>query len=557
MPWVIAVFCMTAGACLTVALTHGLIWWRQRESWAHLLFALAAVGTVACAWCDLAMAQAQSPAEFSTAVRWIHVAVWLIVVPLAAFVRLYLHAGRPWLMWAFFGVRTFALIPDFLTGQNLNFRVITRLQEINFLGETVATPVGDPNPWVLVNQFSTLMLLVFVIDASISAWRNGDRQGPVVLGGSIVLCIVAATIQPVAIVWGHRPWPVTTSLFFLGIIVATCYELAGKVIRTEKLADELRVSRQQALLAAQAIQAHHSEISHLARTASLSGLSPSIAHEVNQPLTAILSNAQAGLLILKNDNVDLHVIREILRDIETDDRRASEIIHMVRALSKKADFQPRSLDANKLIEDVLKIMNHDLQSREVRLVSSLAADLPSIRGDWVQLQQVLINLILNAGDAMAQVDKGLRVITLRSAFIDGQGIDICVMDTGGGIAAGAEERIFEPYFTTKQQGLGLGLSLSREIVAAHEGRLWAENLAAGGAAFHLTIPPMIAHSPHDIAERSTLSTPLGSLAAPLSIRHLPKSVMRNSICSLLRIRADLKKGAVTYVKGRGPVSGGS
>jgi Histidine kinase-, DNA gyrase B-, and HSP90-like ATPase len=141
---------------------------------------------------------------------------------------------------------------------------------------------------------------------------------------------------------------------------------------------------------------------------------------------------------------------------------------------------------------------------------------------------------------------GARVITLKSALIERQGIEFCVMDTGVGIAAGAEERIFEPYFTTKQQGLGLGLSLSREIVAAHEGRLWAENLAAGGAAFHLTIPPMIAHSPNDIAEHSKLfSDRLGSLADPLAIRHLPKSVMRNGICSLLRIWGDLKKEATT------------
>jgi C4-dicarboxylate-specific signal transduction histidine kinase len=210
-----------------------------------------------------------------------------------------------------------------------------------------------------------------------------------------------------------------------------------------------------------------------------------------------------------------------LRDIETDDRRASEIIHMVRALSKKDKFEPLSLDANKLIEDVLKLMASELQSRGMRIVTLLAADLPSIRGDWRQLQQVLINLVLNASDAIMQTSNGPRVITVRSTPVTGKGVDISVIDSGGGIAPGSEEKIFEPYFTTKQQGLGLGLSLSREIVTAHEGRLWAENLAAGGAAFHLTIPSTLPQSIGDLVECAEPASDYSTgLLGPLNFKHV-------------------------------------
>jgi len=235
-------------------------------------------------------------------------------------------------------------------------------------------------------------------------------------------------------------------------------------------------------------QEHRGEVARLLRAASLGELSSALAHELNQPLAAILYNAQAAQLFLARGEFDMEEIRHILGDIVTDDQRASEVIRRLRALLTKGEFQPQLLDANELIQEVLKLMNHDLIARKVGVITQFTPGLPSIRGDRVQLQQVLINLILNAGDAMSQRPRHVRTLTLGSCRVTGAGVEISVADTGSGIPPGGEEKIFEPYHTTKPQGLGLGLSLSRSIVFAHGGRLWAENRAGGGAVFHCTIP---------------------------------------------------------------------
>ena len=235
------------------------------------------------------------------------------------------------------------------------------------------------------------------------------------------------------------------------------------------------------------VQTHRNEAAHLLRAASLGELSTALAHELKQPLAAILSNAQAAQLFLAKDKWDLQEFREILTDIVAADRRATDIIDRVRALMKKEEFRPQPLEANHLIRDVLILMHHELAGHCVQVVTELTESLPFVGGDRVQLQQVLINLILNAQDAMAQLTKNSRMLTLRSARV-GESVQISVADTGYGIPPGGEETIFQSYYTTKPQGLGLGLSLSRSILLAHGGRLWSENQAGGGATFHCTLP---------------------------------------------------------------------
>ena len=246
--------------------------------------------------------------------------------------------------------------------------------------------------------------------------------------------------------------------------------------------------------------AHRNEVAHLLRAASLGELSSALAHELSQPLTAILGNAQAAQLILARKNCDLEEIREILDDIASDDKRAGEIIGRLRTLLKKGEFQPRLLEANELIHEALKLLNYDLMAHHIRVITELGVGLPSIRGDSVQLQQVLINLILNAVDAMSERAQTARTLTLESCQLEDSGIRFSVADTGNGIAPGSEEKIFEPYHTTKPRGLGLGLSLSRSIVFAHGGRLWAENRPAGGAVLHFAIPEWkLERNPSDVA----------------------------------------------------------
>jgi two-component system, LuxR family, sensor kinase FixL len=600
MSWVTVIFSMTASACLTMALLYGLIWWRRRESWAHLLFALAALGTAAGAAGELAVMRSESPAQFVAAIGWEHLAAWVTVLALAGFVRLYLRAGRTWLLWTVCGLRSVSLLLNLWVGQNRIYRDITSLPHSSFLGESIAIVPVVANLWLYVGQLSLLALVIFVLDAALSAWRRGDRKVAVIVGGSIVFFVAAANLQAILIFWGYVQWPLTVSLFCLGIIAAMGYELGGEALRAMQLGRDLRASEERMTLAAEAAnlgvwirefasnevwatdqwrtlfgfaktehlhhdtflqrlhpqdrnitesamakatqgdgrylseyrillpdggfrwiasqgciefdrhgqplrlqgvslditarklaeleaQSHRNEVAHLLRAASLGELSSALAHELNQPLAAIMSNAQAALLFLAREKFNLDEIREILRDIVSDDKRAGEVIKRLRALLMKGEFKPQTLQANELIQEVLKLMHYDLTARAMQVATEFSPGLPTIRGDRVQLQQVLINLILNAGDAMSQPHNARR-LTLRSNRVGGNVVQISVADTGSGIAPGDEERIFEPYHTTKAQGLGLGLSLSRTIVMAHGGRLWAENQATGGAAFHCTIP---------------------------------------------------------------------
>ena len=184
MNWVTIIWSMVASACLTLAAMHLLVWFRNRTAWANLLIALTAVATAAMAFCELWMMRAATPGQFATALRWLHVPAWVIIVSLVGFVQFHLRAGRLWLAWTVCGLRTFSLLLNFLTGQNLNYREVTVLRHIPFFGESVSVAEGVSNPWMLVGQVSLVLLVVFVADATITVRRRGDRRKALVTGGS-------------------------------------------------------------------------------------------------------------------------------------------------------------------------------------------------------------------------------------------------------------------------------------------------------------------------------------------------------------------------------------
>jgi PAS domain S-box-containing protein len=236
------------------------------------------------------------------------------------------------------------------------------------------------------------------------------------------------------------------------------------------------------------VEERRKEVTHLTRVAILGELSGALAHELNQPLTAILSNAQAAQRLLARNPVDLAMVREILDDVVTDDLRAGEVITRLRALLKKgeATFQP--LDLNGVATEVLALARSELIDRHVTVSTRLAPGLPNILGDRVQLQQVMLNLLLNACEAMSSKRLAERMLTVSTA-LDGNGLLLTsIADRGDGICSDAADRLFEPFFTTKSHGLGLGLSICRSIIAAHGGRLWADNNPDGGAKFTFALP---------------------------------------------------------------------
>jgi signal transduction histidine kinase len=230
------------------------------------------------------------------------------------------------------------------------------------------------------------------------------------------------------------------------------------------------------------------QLEHLSRVAMLGELSGGLAHELNQPLTAILSNAQAAQHLLASKTADPQMLAEILRDIVAADQRAGEVIRRLHALFKGGETELARLDLGGVVRDVVRIVQGDFVVRSVDLDVELGEGLPAVRGDRIELQQVMLNLAMNACDAMSGEDVPQpRGLVIRAAAAGGEAV-VSFVDTGPGFAAQSYERLFEPVYTTKPKGLGLGLSISSAIVRAHGGRLWGANNAGRGASFHIALP---------------------------------------------------------------------
>jgi two-component system, LuxR family, sensor kinase FixL len=232
------------------------------------------------------------------------------------------------------------------------------------------------------------------------------------------------------------------------------------------------------------------ELAHISRVATMGEMAGAIVHELSQPLTAILANAQAGLRFLGPDAQSLAEVSEIFQDIVADDKRARTVIQNLQSLFRKGAAEHQPLMLNALINDVASVVGTDAMRRSVRLELDLATRLPLVSGDRVQLQQVVLNLVVNAFDAVADVNGQARTVVLRTRTLDEHSVHMDVADTGPGIADDALASIFEPFVTTKRTGMGMGLSVSRSIIGAHGGKIWAENNPGGGATFHVVLPAL-------------------------------------------------------------------
>jgi PAS domain S-box-containing protein len=859
MSWITIIWSVGAGACLTLALIQLIVWFKDRTARANLVFSVLAIAAISFAALELVMMRAETPEQFGTAMRWIHVSAWVAIIALVAFVSLYLRAGRRWLGWTVIGVRTLSLILNFMLSPNLNYRQITGVRRIPFLGEQVSTAQGVPNPWMLVAQFSLVLLVIFVIDAAITVWRRGDRRQALIVGGSIVLFVVASVVQAILVTWGFVSMPLTVSVFYQAIVVAMAYELSYDIIHAAALVrqsdareaalreseqrfrivadaapvliwmsgvdklctffnkpwleftgrtleqeigngwaegvhpDDLQwcltiyteafdarqpfvmqyrlrrhdgeyrwlsdqgvprydaqgnfagyigscidvtefVNEEQALRASEermslaadaanlgiwewdletneiwttktrrgflglpvsgkatlkdfvsrvhvddrdriqkalndaiengkeyqsefrvllpdghvrwmaargrcltnakgrtiglrgvsmdmteqkqaeekfrlAVEAspngivliegegkivlvnaqtekmfgysrgeligesievlvperfrgrhpldrtqfvaapkarvmgagrelfarrkdgtefpveiglnpidtangvvvlaavaditarkqaelellqHREELGHLSRVAAMGELAASIAHELNQPLSGITSNASAGQRFIDRGEVDLLELRELLGDIIADGRRAGEVIRGLQRMVKKEVRARQRVNLNDLVTNVVRMVTPNAMLQSCQLETLLQPNLPQIEADPVQLQQVVLNLVINAFDAMGETPVNQRRVVIVTERKDGGAVCTSVRDYGPGIPQEMSERIFEQFFTTKPRGLGMGLSIVRSIITSHGGTITAGNAEGGGARFDFTLPAKIA-----------------------------------------------------------------
>jgi two-component system, LuxR family, sensor kinase FixL len=244
---------------------------------------------------------------------------------------------------------------------------------------------------------------------------------------------------------------------------------------------------------AEALQ-HQAQLGHLSRVAVMGELAASIAHELNQPLSGIISNASAGQRFIDRGNVDLRELRELLADIVADGRRAGSVISTFRGMIKKGDSARQRVNLNDLVTNVVRMLNSDAMLHSCTLETLLDPHLPAIGGDPTQLQQVLLNLVINAFDAMRDTPLSSRKVVIATEQNGDGAICASVRDYGTGIPGEARERLFDHFFTTKAEGLGMGLGIVRSIVESHGGTIVAENIEGGGARFSFTIPAKAAAS---------------------------------------------------------------
>ena len=602
------IWSMNASACLTLAGINFLVWYRNRAALANLLFTLLAMGTAAWSFCELWMMRADTLVEFATVLKWGHVAVWMLIVSLVAFTHVYLKSGRPWLAWTVCGSRTFLLFPNFLVGLNLNYLEITRLGHLRLLGESVAIAEGVPNPWIRLGELNLVLLIIYLTDATITAWRRGDRHRALTAGTGVVFFAFVSSGQSLLTHWGMIRVPYVGSISFMGLIVVMGYELSSEMIRASQLYLQLqkseaglheieermrlavercefgtwtrdlakreiwatdrcrelygftetepleiekilerihpddrngvRLALEKAIesgvgheaeyrvvsrdgevrwvtsrssveldsagkpviirgvmhdITARKVAEQESEgmrraIAHAGRVSMMGQLASALAHEINQPLGAILRNAEAAELFLQHESPDLDELRAILADIRKDDQRAGKVIGRMRGLLKRQEMDKRPVDVVELVGEVAALVRSDALARHVNLEVAVANDLPPVFGDAVPLQQVLLNLIVNGMDALDETDQGKRLVSVTAAPGGPKMVEIAVNDSGRGIPADKLNSIFEPFFTTKADGIGMGLSISRTIIEAHGGRIWAENQHECGASFRFTLP---------------------------------------------------------------------
>jgi len=286
--------------------------------------------------------------------------------------------------------------------------------------------------------------------------------------------VVASMLQAQLVIWGLVHMPIMRSPAFLIMLAAITYELCRDIVASARIETEALRLRD--------------ELAHVARVGTLSQLSGSLAHELNQPLAAILRNTEAAQIMLRSDSPDLTELRAIVADIHSDDQRAGAIIERMRALLKRNSLELQTVSLQPLAQEVLALVRGDAAARHVALDCAMPDGLPPVMADRVQVSQVLLNLLVNGIDAVADSKGPARRVAIEARRTDERTVEVRVADSGHGIKPDMLSRLFEPFVTTKPKGMGIGLAVSRTIVEAHGGRLSAQNNQGSGATFRFTLP---------------------------------------------------------------------
>ena len=478
MSLVTTLWSMQAAAALTLAVLYGLVWSIDRRNLANLTLCIVAVAMAVAARDEVRMMHAATTTEYGEWTRLIYLPLFFALVGQMFFVHLFLGTGRVWLLSIIVGARVVVLAGNFLTHPTFAWREIVGLRQVTFLCEQVS--IAGPavlRSWHWLSLASYLLIIVFIADAALRAWRRGGAEGrrkALVIAAGVGIPLTLTAVYSQAVLLGALPLPFLVTPSFLITIVVMAVELSRGFILNRQTRQELEELR--------------AELARAGRVTALGQLASALAHELSQPLSAILRNAEAAELHLNGPHPDLDELRAIVTDIRKDDQRAGDVIEQMRSLIKRRTLQMHPLALNEVVEDVISLVHSDALARHVALDYVMTPGLPLVSGDRVHLSQVLLNLIINGMDAtQASPAYNKRVVIEARPREEGR-VEVAVTDSGPGLPAAAIAKVFDPFYTTKSGGLGMGLPISRTIIEAHGGRLWAERAPQGsGLTFRFTL----------------------------------------------------------------------
>jgi signal transduction histidine kinase len=474
---VTVLWCMEAAAALTLGVSYGMVWFADRRNLANLMFCLLAIAVAGVARAEVGLMHAATVAEYVAWVRWAHLPLFAGFIAQLLFVYYYLGTGRSWLLWTIIAARIAVLVGNFQFYPSLSWREIGSLGHVSFLGEQVSV-VGEGvlRSWQWLPSVSRVLMVVFVADAVLQLWRTrrpeSRRKALVVACGIGIPLLSAVLLGQVKVLEGLHMPPVQTALFVATLLVMA-FELSRGLFLNQRARRELEELR--------------SEVARAGRVTALGQLASSLAHELSQPLGAILRNAEAAELHLNGPAPDLEELRAIVADIRRDDRRAGDVIDQMRALIKRRTLEMQPLLLDEVVHDVISMVHADAVARHVALDCVMPPGLPQVKGDRVHLSQVLLNLIINGMDAMQSSRANTKRVVIEAQPRTHGRVEVTVTDSGPGVPPEVIGKVFEPFFTTKSGGMGMGLPISRTIIEAHGGRLWAEHGRGPGLTFRFTL----------------------------------------------------------------------
>jgi signal transduction histidine kinase len=480
MEMVTILWSLCAVIAIALAAVCGWLWLIERRDRASLTLCLLGVAAAGSGFIELGLMHSATAEEFSIWQRWLMVPSFLGFMAVVLFAHYYLETSKLWLLGTIIVMRSAMVVLNFIFHPSFNFVSIDTLRQMSLLGEQISI-IGTAVPrthWQMFALASLFLVMAYLIDTAARRWRKGGPDSrrkalAVILG--IALPLFSTIVYAHLVLFGVLRAPLSNLPWFLGALLVMVYELGRDIIAKRRTQLELTELREQ--------------LAQAERGSVLGQLASSLAHELGQPLTATAANVAAALNELECEKPDLEELRAILGDIREDERRGIELIARMRQLFQRRPIEMQSLGVDDVVHDVISLVRSEAASNHAVMRLMIQPGLPRVLGDRVHISQVLLNLLMNSIHAVESrpVDARDIVIEARADDVNGE-VELSVRDSGPGIPDNLANEVFKPFFTTKSNGMGVGLALCRTIIEAHGGRLWTERVTQqDGAIFRFTL----------------------------------------------------------------------